>query len=177
MSRRIRLSVFAASLLISGVSFAAPKPGVSPSFFTGQEPAKATAALLEFARGQVAAEGTWERIAVGRVYYLTGRKAEGQQIFDEVLGGKKVAASDRIRVGRAYVEAKEWEKAKPLFERVIADSPKDEDWHAEIGGYYLLNGDRATAEKLFARSFELDPGNFRNALRVASAYAGLAPQE
>lgn len=164
-------------LVLVPAAQAAPKPGVPPTLYQGQTPAQATAALLDFARDQVAKEGTWERIAVGRVFYLTGKKAEGQELFDGVLNGKKVESSDRVRIARVYAEANEWDKAKPLFDRVIADSPKDEDWHAEIGAFYLLNGDRATAEKLFARSFELDPASFRNALRVAGAYAGLAPKE
>jgi tetratricopeptide (TPR) repeat protein len=173
----LSLTALSLGLVLVPAAQAAPKPGVSPTLYQGQTPAQATTALLDFARTQAAKEGTWERIAVGRVFYLTGKKAEGQEIFDGVLNGKKVDSSDRVRIARVYAEANEWDKAKPLFDRVIADSPKDEDWHAEVGAFYLLNGDRATAEKLFARSFELDPASFRNALRVAGAYAGLAPKE
>jgi tetratricopeptide (TPR) repeat protein len=177
---RSRLSPTAVGLVLvftSAALAAAPKPGVSPGMYQGQTPAAAATALLDFAKAQTAGEGTWERIATGRMLYLTGRKAEAEEIFDGVLNGRKVDASDRVRIARVYAEAKEWAKAKPLFDRVIADSPKDEDWHAEVGAFYLLNGDRATAEKLFARSFEIAPGSFRNALRVAGAYAGVAPSE
>jgi tetratricopeptide (TPR) repeat protein len=131
--------------------------------------------LLERARAQ-AGKGTWERIAVGRVLYLTGKKAEGQQLFDEVMTEPKAAPDDWIRIGRVYYEAGEWDKARPLFDKVIVAAPKDEDWYAEIGAYYLVKGDRTTAEKLFARSFELDPSNVHNSVRAAAAYLGLAPR-
>jgi tetratricopeptide (TPR) repeat protein len=155
---------------------AAKKNAVEPAVYRGQDPARAAEGLLALARGQ-AGDGTWERIAVGRVLYVMGKKAEGQAIFDEVLAGRKVEAPDWMRVARVYQEAGEWDKARPLFDKVLAASPKDEDWHAEVGAYYLLHGDRAKAEELFARSFELDPENLYNTLRVASAYAGLPPKE
>ncbi len=155
---------------------AAAKNPVSPADFQGQEPAKAAETLLTRARAQ-AGKGTWERIAVGRVLYLSGKKAEGQQIFDEVMAEPKAEADDWIRIARVYYEAGEWDKAKPLFDKVIVALPKDEDWHAEVGAYHLVQGDRGTAEKLFARSFELDPSNVHNSLRAAAAYLGLAPRE
>jgi tetratricopeptide (TPR) repeat protein len=176
--KQVRRLATAALLVTLGgaLAVAAKKYAVDPALFRGQEPAKATESLLALARGQ-AADGTWERIAVGRVLYLTGKKTEGQQVFDEVLSGKKVEPADWMRVARVYEEAGEWEKAKPWFDKVIAASPKDEDWHAEVGALYLLHGDRARAEELFARSFQLDPENLYNTLRAASAYAGLAPKE
>lgn len=174
--KHARTIAVCALLTTAIAAYAAKKNAVMPDVYKGQDPKKAEESLLTLARAQ-AAGGTWERIAVGRVLYLTGKKAEGQAIFDEVLAGKKVEASDWIRVARTYEEAKEWDKAKPLFDKVIAMAPKDEDWHAEIGAYYLLHGDRAKAEELFARSFELDPENLYNTLRAAGAYAGLAPRE
>ncbi len=175
-ARKLTVLALLAALGSAFAAYAARKNPVDPALFLGQEPAPAAAALLDVARAQ-AGDGTWERIAVGRVLYLTGKKAEGQQLFDEVLGGKKVESGDWMRVARVYEEADEWAKAKPLFDKVIAASPKDEDWHAEIGAYSLLHGDRARAEELFARSFQLDPENLYNTLRVAGAYAGLAPCE
>ena len=163
-------------LFTAVIAHAAKKNSVSPSVFQGKDPKQVVAALLELARAQ-AENGTWERIAVGRVHYLSGDKTEGQRIFDQVLLGGKAEDSDRVRIARVYVEAGEWPKAQPIFDAVLRNAKGDEDWHAEVGAYYLLNGDRETAERLFARSFELDPANLYNTLRVASAYAGLAPKE
>ena len=65
---------------------------------------------------QLAENGSWERIAVGRAWYLGGDKAKGQQIFDGVTGAKNVGRSDWTRLGRVYVEAGEWDKAQAAFD-------------------------------------------------------------
>jgi tetratricopeptide (TPR) repeat protein len=174
-ARRLATVALLIALSTAFTAQAAPKNPVSPGDYQGREPAAAAGMLLERARAQ-AGKGTWERIAVGRVLYLTGKKAEGQQLFDEVMTEPKAAPDDWIRIGRVYYEAGEWDKARPLFDKVIVAAPKDEDWYAEIGAYYLVKGDRTTAEKLFARSFELDPSNVHNSVRAAAAYLGLAPR-
>jgi tetratricopeptide (TPR) repeat protein len=152
---------------------AAKKPGTDPGLFLGKPPKEAAAALLTVARAQ-AEKGSWENIAVGRVYYLSGQKAEGQAIFDSITG-KKSEGGDWIRVGRVYYEAGEWDKAKAAFDKVLQLSPKDEDWLAEIGAYYQLKGDRAKAEELFKRSFDVEGGNLYNTLRAAGSYVGVRP--
>jgi len=164
--------LFAAGVAVG--AFAAKKLTVSPSVFSGKEPAAAAEELLGAAR-QLAEDGSYENIAVARVYFLAGRKAEGQAIFDRVRAGK-TKAGDIMRMARVYREAGDWEKARPLFDSVVVMEPKDEDWLAEIGGYYLLAGDRSHAEELFARSLAEDPSNLRNTLRMALAYLGLAPE-
>jgi Flp pilus assembly protein TadD len=152
----------------------AAKKGLDSSLFTGKEPKAAADALLAVAKEQ-AGKGSWERIAVGRVLYLSGRKAEGQAIFDEVTA-KKPEGSDWLRIGRIYVEAGEWDKAKGAFDKALALSPKDAPWMAEIGGWYNLKGDRAAAEELFAKSFAIESGEFWNTVNVAGSYVGVKPQ-
>jgi tetratricopeptide (TPR) repeat protein len=147
---------------------------VDASTYRSKSKQEAGKALLVEARQQ-AGKGTWERIAVGRVYYLGGMKAEGQAIFDEVLA-KKPDSSDVFRVGRVYREAGEWPKAKALFDQYLKDNPKDEKGLAEVGSYYLMNGDRATAEDLFDRSFRLESEMWAT-VSAAGAYLGVPPQE
>ncbi len=171
---RVVFAVVFAAGLATGV-FAAKKVLVSPAAFEGREPTAAAEELLAAARS-LAEAGSYENIAIGRVYYLAGRKDEGQAIFDRVLAGK-VKAGDIIRVARVYEEAGEWAKAKPLFDRVIDMAPEDEDWLAEIGGYYLLAGDRARAEQLFTNSLAHDASNLYNTLHMAGAYLGVPPRE
>ena len=156
-------------------AYAAKKIAVGPEAFRGKSPEQAAAELLR-AAGLLAENDSWQNIAVGRVLYLTGSKAEGQAIFDRVLGSPKAEPGDLVRVGRVYREAGEWDRARSLFDRVLGAAPKDEDWSAEIGAYYLLAGDRATAETLFARSFAEDPSNVYNSADVAGAFLGLAPR-
>jgi DNA-binding SARP family transcriptional activator len=75
-----------------------------------------------------------------------------------------------------YREAGEWARAKPLFDKYAAEHPKDEKELAEIGAYYLMNGDRATAENLFDRSFAVSSELWAT-VAAAGAYLGVVPQE
>src|SRR5881275_1325374 len=111
---------------------------VEPVMYRGQPNDAVVRALLAVAREQ-AGRGSWERIAVGRAYYLGGMKKEGQEIFDSI---RKPEDSDLLRIGRIYYEAGEWDKAKQTFDRVIDKAPKDAPWLAEIGAYYNLKGER-----------------------------------
>ncbi len=160
--------------LAAGV-WAAKKGPLSAALFSGKTTKDAGHAVLAAAQGLAEKSGSWERIAVGRVLYLSGDKAGGQSIFDQVLADKKAKAGDDFRVAKVYLEAGEWNKARPLFDKVLELEPQDEDWLAQIGAYYLAKGDRAKAEELFARSFTEDPENLYNSLKVAAAYLGLSP--
>ncbi|HWS72129.1 MAG TPA: tetratricopeptide repeat protein [Thermoanaerobaculia bacterium] len=170
-----RSAIITVVLFVIGVTAGYAKGNkVDSSTFKGKSKQEAAKALLELAKVQ-AGKGSWERIAVGRVYYLGGMKAEGQAIFDDVLG-RKHDPSDTFRVARIYREAGEWAKAKPLFDDYAKQSPKDDKGLAEIGSYYLLNGDRAGAEELFSRSFGME-AELWNTVSAAGAYLGIAPQE
>lgn len=162
-------TLFAAGL---GIGVAAQKHNAAASYHD-QAPRDAARALLDNARVQ-AGNGSWELIAVGRVLYLGGFRAQGQAIFDQLLSGKH-EDSDILRIARVYREAGEWEKARPLFDGYAARNPKDRTEIAEIGAYYLLQGDRASAEKLFDASFALKPELWAT-VAAAGAYLGVAPQ-
>ncbi len=54
-------------------------------------------------------------------------------------------------------------------------APKDEDWLAEIGAYYDLQGDREKAEELFGRSFERG-SSLKNTLAIAGSYIDVEPR-
>jgi tetratricopeptide (TPR) repeat protein len=173
----MRRSRFVAGVLIGmvvGVGIAlAGRKVVDPGLFVGAPPPQAASALLKLAREQ-AGNGSWERIAVARFLILGGRRDECQAIIDEVLAGKP-EASDWVRIGRVYVEAGDWDRAKDMFAKVVEAKPKDADWLAEIGAYYNLKGDRAKAEELFVRSFEADPENYKNLAAAGGSYLGVTP--
>jgi len=153
----------------------ARKKGVDPSLYKGQEPQQAMLALMQVAEQQ-AGDGSWENLHVARTYLLAGETEQGQAVIDKVVSrGKKVEASDWIRIGRIYFEVGDWDRARDAFEKVLTMKPKDEDWLAEIGAYYNLKGDRERAEELFARSFELDGNNHHNTAMAAGSYVGVAP--
>jgi tetratricopeptide (TPR) repeat protein len=145
------------------------------SLYRGKDKKEAAQALLKLAKTQ-AGKGSWERIGVGRVYYLAGMKAEGQAIFDEVTA-RKPEPTDWWRIGRVYWEAGEWDKAREAFEKSLAKNPNDDKGLAELGAYYMLKGDRAKAEELFDKSFNIEGGEVWNTGMIAGAYLGVKPQE
>lgn len=160
-------------VLVMGTGMAA-RGKLDVATYSGLSKPEAGKALLTEALAQ-AGKGSWERIAVGRVYVLAGMKAEGKAIFDGVLSGKH-EPSDVLRIARAWREAGDWANAKPLFDRFVAENPKEDKDIAEIGAYYLLAGDRAHAEALYAKSFALTQ-EFWSTLAAAAGYLGVAPQD
>lgn len=171
---KLRHGVITMLVLVLGVAIGWAAKRVEPSVYRSKSKQEAARALLEQARIQ-AGKGSWERIAVGRVYYLGGMKAEGQSIFDEVLG-KKPDTSDKFRIARVYYEANEWGKAKPIFEEYARQNPKDDKGLAEIGAYYMLKGDRAAAEGMFDRSFKRE-AELWSTVNAAGSYLNLQPQQ
>jgi tetratricopeptide (TPR) repeat protein len=156
-----------------GVAASATKK-TEPLMYTGKSPKDAALGLLPAAISQ-AGNGSWENIAVGRVYYLMGDKADGQGIFDRVIA-KKVKDNDWMRIGRVYVEANEWDKAKAAFDKALALDPKHEGNLTEVGAWYNLHGDRQTAEELFTRAFKSKPDEIWYTVNAAGSYVGVKPQ-
>jgi tetratricopeptide (TPR) repeat protein len=147
---------------------------VAPMMYVGKTPKDAALGLLTVALKQ-AGKGSWENIAVGRVYYLMGDKAEGQAIFDRVIA-TKMKKDDWMRLGRVYVEAKDWDKAKAAFDKALTLDPKDEGNLVEIGAWDNLKGERATAEELFTRAFSSKPAEIWYTVNAAGSYVGVKPQ-
>ena len=173
---RKQLCVVVALALAVGATFGvvlAKKSPIEASTYIGKEPEEAADALLEIAK-VLAASGSFENIYVSRVYFQSGRKEEAQAILDKALA-KKTTSGDRVRLGRAYFQGGDWAKAKEQFDQVLAAAPKDEDWLAEIGAYYNLQGDREHAEELFRRSFAVSSSSLKNVLAAAGSYVGVSP--
>jgi tetratricopeptide (TPR) repeat protein len=158
------LGVFA-TLLWAGAK------GVDTSAYHGKGAKEAGLTLLAAAEIQ-AGSGSWERIGVGRIYYLSGDQAKGQAIFDEVA--KKADRDDWERIAKVYEEAGDWEKAEPIFRRLSADA-KDADGLALAGAFYNLHGDRQRAEELFDRAFAKKSDEVWNTLNAAGSYLGVKP--
>jgi tetratricopeptide (TPR) repeat protein len=147
----------------------------APDLFRGKPPAAAAAALLDGAL-QLAGDGSWERIAVGRAWYLGGDKAKGQQIFDGVTSSKKVEGSDWFRLGRVYAEAGEWDKAQTAFDRALAIDKNDDSGMLEYGALANVNKDRAKAETLFDQAFKKNRRHIWHWIGAGGSYLGVRPQ-
>ncbi len=179
MSRRQTLAVAIGCFVLGAMTHAASgqskKPTFSPDLYQGKDPKTAATALLDGAL-QLAGNGSWERIAVGRAWYLGGDKAKGQQIFDEVTSGKKVEGSDWLRLGRVYAEAGEWDKAVAAFDRALALDRNDDAAMIEYGSLANINHDRAKAESLFARGLGGNTREFWHWVNAGGSYLGVRPQ-
>lgn len=162
-----------AAMSLVGVADA-KKPESAAHLFAGKTAQAAADSLAEVALRQ-AGGGTWERIKVARVFYLSGQKDRAEAIINVILA-EKPEPSDWIRIGRVYFEAGDWAKAREMFEKVLEKKPKDADWLAEIGAFFNLQGDRERAEELFARSFAEEPHNDRNTAMAAGSYVGVTPR-
>ena len=160
-------------MLVAALAVAGAKIGATPAVYQGKDAKNAAADLLQLAE-QLSEDGSWELIAVGRVYYLTGDKQKGEALFNRAVS-KKAAESDWRRIAAIYTEAKEYDKAISTLEKALVKSPKESKIFAELGAAYNLKGDRAKAEEMFAQSFANDPGSFWNIVSVAGSYLGVKP--
>jgi tetratricopeptide (TPR) repeat protein len=151
------------------------RPSYTPDLFQGKDANAAATALLDGAL-QLAENGSWERIAVGRAWYLGGDKPKGQQIFDEVSGSSKVEGSDWFRIARVYGEAGEWDKAQNAFDRALALDKNDDSGMIEYGALANVNKDRAKAEALFTKAFTRKPREFWHWVGAGGSYLGVPPQ-
>jgi tetratricopeptide (TPR) repeat protein len=152
------------------------KPTFSNDMIQRKDPKEAATALLDGAL-TLAGSGSWERIAVGRAWYLGGDKAKGQQIIDGVTSGKKVEASDWYRIARVYNEANEWDKAIVAFDKALAADPGDDTGTIEYGGWANVHKDRLKAEALFSKIMTTKKGGeFWHWVNAGGSYLGVGPQ-
>jgi Tfp pilus assembly protein PilF len=135
----------------AGVGYAAKAKGPGMALISGKEAKEAAYAALAEAE-RLAESGSWELLAVARVYYASGDKARGQAIIDRVMSGKS-KPSDWYRVARIYAEAGENAKAEEYYQRAITAEPNDDTGLAEVGAWYIRNGDRERGEALLTRAF------------------------
>lgn len=145
------------------------KESIDAALYQGVPAEEAAANLLDRA-GDLTGKGSWQNIALAKMYHLWGKHDEAQSILD---GIRDKDGDEWVRIGRMYYQAGDWDQAKAAFDRVLQSDPEDADWLAEIGMYHNLQGDRETAEELFARSFREDADDLYNVLKAAGSYVGV----
>jgi len=157
--------------LAIGLAAKEKPPGMD--IMRGKPPKEAGLAALQEAE-KLAENGSWELLGVARVYYLSGDKARGQALIDRVMSAKP-KGSDFQRAGDIYAGAGESAKAEESFQKALAADPKDDTGRAEIGAWYIRNGQRDKGEELLAQAFARNPGEVWHYLRAAEAYLGVPP--
>ena len=167
--RPILVVAVAVISLLLGVSigFAAKYKGAGIEVIRGKSDKDAGYAALTEAE-HLANGGSWELIAVGRVYYLTGDKARGQALFDLVANGK-AGGSDLERIADVYAEAGENDKASAHYERMLAIDPKDDSSQALLGAWYMRIGQRERGEMLLGQALQRRPNASDYYLRAAES--------
>jgi tetratricopeptide (TPR) repeat protein len=168
------VAVISTISLLLGVSigFAAAKyKGAGIDVIRGKSDKDAGLAALAEAE-HLASGGSWELIAVGRVYYLTGEKARGQALFDFVTNGKP-GGTDFERIAGVYAEAGENDKASAMYEKMLAIDPKDDSSQAEVGAWYIRIGQRAKGEALLAQALQRRPNEPGYYMRAAESLLGV----
>jgi tetratricopeptide (TPR) repeat protein len=171
----IAAGCFVAGMAVQGAIAQNRRPTYGPDLVVGKSPQEAAATLLDGAL-QLAGSGSWERIAVGRAWYLGGEKAKGQAILDEVTNSRRVEGSDWFRVGRIYEEAGEWDKARIAFEKFLAMDAGDDSGVLQYGALANVNKDRARAEDLIGRAMKENPREFWHWVGAGGSYLGVRPQ-
>jgi tetratricopeptide (TPR) repeat protein len=170
----IGFACFAAGALSHAAIGQGKKGAFDAAIFEGSAPAVGTR-MLDNAL-VLAEQGSWERIAVGRAWYLGGDKAKGQQILDGVTSSRKVEGSDWFRIGRVYAEAGEWPKAVEAFDKAMAMNADDDTGSIEYGAFANLNNDRTKAEALFRTAMQKKPKEFWHWVNAGGSYLGVKPQ-
>lgn len=171
--RRIHVVALSFALgCVTGLAAFAAAAKFDPAVLNGDKK-EVSARLLKEAE-TLAGKGSWERIAVGRVHYLAGRKDQGKALFDAVLAGKP-EWSDYARIATVYALAGEWDKASDLYDKGIALKPGNGRMLAEAGAWHNLKGDRNKAKELFTASLTADPNDFWDRVTIAASYEGQEP--
>jgi tetratricopeptide (TPR) repeat protein len=158
-------------LLGFGLGLAAKQNAAGVAVLKGKAPKDAGLAALAEAE-KLAGKGSWELIAVGRVYYLSGDKAKGQAIFDRVTSAKP-ESGDWQRIGEVYAEAGDNAKAEEYFQKMLANSPKDDTGWSEVGAWYVRTGNREKGEELFTKALSRNGDDMWHYVRAAEAYLGV----
>ena len=173
---RMVVTVLAAVCLTLGfgVGYAAKAKGPGMALITGKPAKEAGLAALQEAE-RLAGSGSWELIAVARVYYLSGDKTKGQALLDKVLSGD-TGSSDWRRIGQLYAEAGENAKAEEFFQKALVAEPKDDTGQAEVGAWYIRTGQREKGEELLTKAFARHPDELWHYVRAGEAFLNVAPK-
>jgi len=171
--RRIDVVVLSFALgCMAGLAAFAAAAHFDPATLNGDKK-EVSGRLLKEAE-TLAGKGSWERIAVGRIHYLAGRKDQGKALFDAVIAGKP-EASDYTRIATVYAMAGDWDQAKALYDKALASKPGNARILAEAGAWHNLKGDRDKAKELFTASLNADSNDFWDRITIAASYEGQEP--
>jgi tetratricopeptide (TPR) repeat protein len=170
----VRVAALATISLLVGIGIGVAKDksnGLGIDAIRGKAPKDAAMASLAEAE-RLAGKDSWQLLAVGRVYYLSGDKPRGEALFDRVTSAKP-AGSDWERIGQVYAEAGENDRAETCFQKMLAMDSKDDTGQALVGAWYIRIGQREKGEALLAQAFQRNPDEVWHYVAAAEAFLGV----
>jgi tetratricopeptide (TPR) repeat protein len=168
MKPRVVAVITAISLLLGvSIGFAAKYKGAGIDVIRGKADKEAGLAALSEAE-RLANGGSWELIAIGRIYYLTGEKSRGEALFDSATS-RKPGGADFERIGNVYAEAGENDKATASFEKMFALDPSDDSNQAVLGAWYIRIGQHDRGEALLTAALKRRPNDSDYYVRAAES--------
>jgi tetratricopeptide (TPR) repeat protein len=173
--RATRVLTAACASLALGVCIGLSAKDKLPGFeiLQGKPPKEAGAAALQEAE-RLAGNGSWELIAIARVWYLSGDHTKAQSLIDRALSHKP-KGTDFQRVGEIFAAAGDNTQAETYYQRALAADPKDDTGQSEIGAWYIRNGQREKGEELLAKALARNPDDLWHYVRASEAYLSVPP--
>jgi tetratricopeptide (TPR) repeat protein len=166
-------AVAAVSLSLGvGIGMAAKLTGAGITVISGKSDREAGLAALTEAE-RLAGKGSWELIAVGRVYYLSGDKVRGAALFDRATAGKQ-SAGDYQRIAEVYADAGDTAKAEESYGKMLVLDPEDDSQLAEVGAWYIRIGQRDKGEQYLAKAFQKGPHDPLHYVLAAEGLLGVS---
>ena len=93
----------------------------------------------------------------------SGNYGAAQKVFVAHVPKDRTAAPYCLRLGKAYFKARQWDEARQLLERSLAQEPKDAEAHLYLGLAWRELRDPDRAAKELAESSHIDPRSGVNA--------------
>jgi tetratricopeptide (TPR) repeat protein len=106
---------------------------------------------------------------LGAVLLSSGRFAEAQAVFADLIEREPDAPRHWINLGNARRGMREYDGALVAYARAAALGVKDPDFYFNIGLTHLDRGDFESARLILERARELDPADAEITLRYADA--------
>jgi len=100
-------------------------------------------------------------LALGRCYRRLKQTDKAIPMFRKAAETMPGFGPAQYELGRTLVESGDWAGAIPAFEAAVADSPKEAEWHFDLGAIYERTRRIPEAMAQFRETLKLDPNHLR----------------
>jgi serine/threonine protein kinase/tetratricopeptide (TPR) repeat protein len=111
-------------------------------------------------------------IAMGRIYYGTGRHDEAREIFTKAIAADPRNNEAYQGLAAAYFGLKDFAKAEATYRKAITMRPADWTGYKALGLFFYERENYEKAAEQFRRVVELTPDNSQGFVNLGAAEAG-----